>query len=251
MAADLDQLQGIWRVVTLEMDGRRMPAGAFSGAKIVVDGTRFTTLSMGARYEGRVELDPTKTPKFFDVIFTEGPEKGNTSRGIYQLEGDAWKICMTVTGSTRPQKFETTPGSGHALETLARETSSAVKPDIDVSHLESDPAIEGEWAMVSCTRDGEPLPKQMVNIGRRVARNHDSLVTFGTHFFISTKYSASAADKTVDYIHPDGAQQFGIYEVDGDTLKLCLSAPGEPRPAEFESQSGDGRTVAVGRLLKR
>ncbi len=53
--------------------------------------------------------------------FTEGPEKGNTNRGIYELEGDIWKMCVSMTGGPASIKFATSAGSGCALETLRRD----------------------------------------------------------------------------------------------------------------------------------
>src|SRR5205807_1617746 len=90
-------------------------------------GTKFTTAAMGSTYDGTLSLDVTKKPKRFDLKFTKGPEKGNTSLGIYELDGDTWKICLGLTGKSRPTKFATKPGSGHALETLKRGEVAAEK----------------------------------------------------------------------------------------------------------------------------
>jgi uncharacterized protein (TIGR03067 family) len=118
---ELKKLQGTWRMLTLEMDGAPMPAGAVAGAKIIVEGDQFTTSGMGAAYKGTMTIDATKTPKTLDMAFTEGPERGNTSLAIYEVNGDSWKICLGLTGKERPKAFSTAPGSGHALETLERE----------------------------------------------------------------------------------------------------------------------------------
>jgi uncharacterized protein (TIGR03067 family) len=119
MSTDLKALQGTWEIVTLELDGQQMPSG---GAKIVVKDTRFISLSMGAEYEGTVSFDEGANPKTFEMNFDKGPHKGNKSLGIYELDGNTWKICLGFTGKNRPTKFETSPGSGHALETLKRES---------------------------------------------------------------------------------------------------------------------------------
>jgi uncharacterized protein (TIGR03067 family) len=117
MNSDLEKLQGTWNIVEFELEGQKMPAG---GSKIVVNGNSFTTIAMGAQYEGTVALDTTATPKTFDLHFNQGPEKGNVSLGIYELDGDTWTICIGLTGRIRPQKFATEAGSGHALESLKR-----------------------------------------------------------------------------------------------------------------------------------
>ena len=96
-------------------------------AGIEIDGDRFHSIGMGAEYSGTVEIDDTAKPKHFDLIFAQGPESGNRNRGIYQLKGNTWKLCLDTTGKSRPSVFRTAPGSGYALEVFtrgaARETS--------------------------------------------------------------------------------------------------------------------------------
>lgn len=105
----------------MEMDGQRISGG---GAQIVVRGKRFTTIAMGATYEGTVTIHQTTAPKRFELHFEEGPEKGNTSLGIYELDGHTWKICLTTHGTQRPTEFAATPGTGFVLETLQRATAT-------------------------------------------------------------------------------------------------------------------------------
>ena len=37
----------------------------------------------------------------------------------------------------------------------------------------------------------------------------------------------------------------GIYEFDGDTLRVCNAPPGKPRPSDFEAKAGSGHTLTV------
>src|SRR5664279_1970397 len=125
MVRDLELLQGTWNIVSMEMDGQKMSGGS---ARIVVRGDRFTTTGMGATYEGTMAVHPKTAPRSFELHFEEGPEKGNTSFGIYELDGDRWKICLTTRGSERPREFAAPPGTGIALETLQRGTAAADAP---------------------------------------------------------------------------------------------------------------------------
>ena len=123
MNEELDELQGSWKVVALEVEGQKVPANYFGGAKIVIDADRFESIAMGASYAGTLQLDAGSHPKRFDLLFHEGPHKGRASLGIYELSGGTWRICLGFAGRDRPHDFATAAGSGHALETLEREIS--------------------------------------------------------------------------------------------------------------------------------
>jgi uncharacterized protein (TIGR03067 family) len=120
MARDIDLLQGSWSVTSLELDGQTMPANIFANARLVIKGHRFTSVGMGAEYEGTLEIDESATPRQIDMKFDAGPEKGNVNLSIYELSGDIWKICVATRGSLRPAAFASTPGSGFAVEILKR-----------------------------------------------------------------------------------------------------------------------------------
>ena len=123
MLEELGRLAGTWRFTSLELEGTALPEAAYLGSKIIVEEDSFKTISGGITYSGTVKVDVSTSPKTINLMFTDGPEKGNVSLGIYELKGDDWKICLGLTGKDRPKTFVTTPGSGHALETLKRKKS--------------------------------------------------------------------------------------------------------------------------------
>jgi uncharacterized protein (TIGR03067 family) len=255
MKGDLKKLQGNWTVAELEVEGRKMP---YSGSKVVLDGQKFTTIAMGNDYGGTVDLDATKSPKTFDLIFTSGPHKGLKSLGIYELDGETWRICLAFAGiQTRPKEFATTPGSGLALETLKRGDIS--EPAESTVGVDAGPAteLEGEWAMVSGSFDGHPMEASLVKLGRRILRGSQLTVLFGSQVFMKArvKLDSSKSPKQIDYAIASGANgastQLGIYERDGTTLKLCMAAAGQPRPTDFTSAKGDGRTLTMWKPVKK
>jgi uncharacterized protein (TIGR03067 family) len=126
MKDDLEALQGTWNIVSLEMEGRPMAVAMLSGAKVVIEGGRFVSLNMGAGYAGSLHLDPSASPKTFDMKFETGPEKGNTAFGIYELADNTWRICLTTRGTNRPAEVAARPGTGHALEVLHRDATEAL-----------------------------------------------------------------------------------------------------------------------------
>src|SRR4029078_1488386 len=121
---DVIGLQGVWEFTSLEIDGKKMPQQMLLGSKIEVDGNKFTTMTGPTAYKGTFKIDTAQKPKTIDLTFTEGPEKGTTSLGIYELEGDQWKICLTIGAKERPKEFATKAGSGVALETLQRKKAA-------------------------------------------------------------------------------------------------------------------------------
>ena len=102
-----------------------MPANMLANASIEVKGNRFTSLGMGAEYEGTLELDPSANPRRLNMQFDVGPEKGNINLCIYDLVGDVWKLCIATRGSVRPSTFASAPGSSFAVEVLQRVNRSA------------------------------------------------------------------------------------------------------------------------------
>jgi uncharacterized protein (TIGR03067 family) len=116
----LAQLQGTWRVVSLEIDGAPIPSAAFHQARVEVAGSRFVSHGMGAEYSGEVSVDDAASPARFTLMFLTGPEAGRANHGIYEIDADRWRLCLQMSGGAAPQAFATAPGSGCALQTLER-----------------------------------------------------------------------------------------------------------------------------------
>ena len=246
---DLDKLQGTWNLMSLEMGGREMPVPG--GACIAVEGSRFQSLGMGEVYEGTVELNPRKKPKHIDMQFTAGPEKGNRSLGIYELHGNDWKLCLTVSGATRPTEFATSEGSGHALETLRRGNAVLNESEVDLPGIELKgepaPELEGDWQMIACVADGMAVPESMVQTGRRVSRNQESSTYFGDHRIMKARYAVNkgSVPHTIDYVLSSGKLQYGIWKFEGENLHICFAPPGKSRPEDFAAAKGTGHTHTV------
>jgi hypothetical protein len=58
----------------------------------------------------------------------------------------------------------------------------------------------------------------------------------------------------VDYYNTDGmdkgAIQHGIFKWIGEEACFCMAAPGKPRPGDFTSAPGSGRTLSQWRAKK-
>ena len=128
-----EKLQGTWEVVVLVKDGEKMlPADDLKG-RIVVEGDklRFILTPKGkddfTRMSAAIKLDPSKSPKTIDATVA----KGEVALGIYEVEGDNLKLCLTDPGEERPSGFKADKGDGSVLLLLKRakqQESAALKP---------------------------------------------------------------------------------------------------------------------------
>ena len=118
---EIDRFQGTWKFESLEIEGKKAPEEAFKGSRLVIKGDQFTYTEGNGTYKGNFKVDVTQKPKTIDITFTDGPEKGKTIVGIYELEGDTYKVCLSVNDKDRPKEFASKAGSGHVLEVLKRE----------------------------------------------------------------------------------------------------------------------------------
>jgi uncharacterized protein (TIGR03067 family) len=266
MQSDLEKLQGAWRITALESDGRAMQ-DIPRDARIVVKGETFVSTGMGAEYTGTIQLDSTKAPKRIDLVFVMGPESGARNVGIYDVDGDTWRLCLATSGTKRPRTFATRAGTGVAIETLERERAgTARRRPAKASVADRAPAapkppdtagsgprteLEGEWKMVSAVFSGAPMDKTMVEWCRRVTNGNLTTVLAGPQVMLKATFTldASVAPRAIDYVNvgaPNkGKRQAGIYELTGGTLRICMAAPGKPRPREFASAKGDGRSFTT------
>jgi uncharacterized protein (TIGR03067 family) len=248
VTGDLKKLQGTWTVVALEVDGSTMPS---AGSKIVLEGERFTTIAMGDDYGGAVLLDPRKSPRTFDLLFDSGPHKGMKSLGIYELDGDTWRICLAFAGiNTRPKEFATKPGSGFALETLQRGDVSVAAGEPEAG-AGPPTELEGEWTMVAGSFDGHPMDARLVKQGRRIAKGDRLTVLFGAQVYLKARVTLdpSKSPGHIDYAVTSGAAagstQLGVYQLDAKKLTICMAPAGKPRPASLSGSPGGGLTLTV------
>ncbi len=114
LSGDLKSLQGTW-VSTAENSQE---------SRWVFEGKKVKSTAGGRDYVCRVTLDPKATPHpTIDFLVIEGSDDsaGKTSRGIYKLEGDKLRICVTLPGEgSRPAQFKAVEEEIHLFD-LKRE----------------------------------------------------------------------------------------------------------------------------------
>ena len=123
LAQPTAKLDGTWRAVTAERDGKS--ATDVIGHRLTFAGGTFTITRDGKTlYAGTYKADSAKRPAQIDFDNTNAGPKGNW-KGIYALDGVSLKICDNApdTAKARPTAFVAPAGSGHVFVTFTREKS--------------------------------------------------------------------------------------------------------------------------------
>ena len=104
-------------------------------------------------------------------------------------------------------------------------------------------ALQGRWQATEATSNGEAPPAGLLEKLSLVFTN-DMVIIMGaplTRFTIDTNFTPARIDIL------NSRRQVGIYELKGDTLKLCVGMDGD-RPKSFRTQKYTDHTYM---LLKR
>lgn len=115
-------LEGSWSMASGEANGTAMPMEMVKGGKRVAkDGEVTITMAGQVYFKAKFTIDASKKPKTIDYAMTEGPTKGKTHLGIYELDGDTVKFCFAAPDKERPKEFKAPAESQNTLSTWKRD----------------------------------------------------------------------------------------------------------------------------------
>lgn len=104
--------------------------------------------------------------------------------------------------------------------------------------------FQGTWTFESSESGGQKLPadqlKDLVLVfegAKHTVKHGTEVIQVGTQTIDPSK-KPKAIDVTLTEGPMKGAVLLGIYELDGDTLKVCFDLGGKKRPTEFKSPPG-------------
>jgi uncharacterized protein (TIGR03067 family) len=116
---DLDKMQGVWKVKSIQKNGKDIAAELIGNALLTIEGGKYTLNKDGKPMdEGTFTLDAGKKPATIDIqIGKDGPKKV----GIYQIDGDTFTEALVPEGSDRPTELASKEGSPTVLIVFQRE----------------------------------------------------------------------------------------------------------------------------------
>jgi uncharacterized protein (TIGR03067 family) len=117
--------------------------------------------------------------------------------------------------------------------------------------------FQGTWTFESSEAGGQQLPagelKELVITfagDKHTIKKGDQVVQVGAQ-----KLDPSKSPKAIDVNMTEGPNKgvfmLGIYEINGDTLKVCFDPQGKKRPTEFKSAPGSANFVNVHKRVKK
>ena len=91
-----------------ESNGKPFNKEDLKDFKLVIKGNQYTlNAGTGESVQGIQTVDTTKSPKNIDATDGSGRNKGKTILGIYEINGDEFKVSFSMPGKPRPTKFTT------------------------------------------------------------------------------------------------------------------------------------------------
>ena len=122
--ADLDKLQGTWKVASVEANGQKAKDQDVEGLVVIVKDDTFTS-KKGDKQIGvsKAKLFVEVEPRFIDFTPQDGDLKGQTLEGIYKLDGDDLTLCVNFNTALkeRPTEFASKEGTQLILIAFNRE----------------------------------------------------------------------------------------------------------------------------------
>jgi uncharacterized protein (TIGR03067 family) len=117
--------------------------------------------------------------------------------------------------------------------------------------------FHGVWTFASVEAGGKKAPADQLKgltvtfAGHKyTVKKRDEVLQVGTQKLDPSK-SPKAIDVAVTEGLNKGAVMLGIYEIDGDTLRVCFDEEGKKRPTEFKSPAGSQTFVNVHKRAKK
>jgi uncharacterized protein (TIGR03067 family) len=105
---------------------------------------------------------------------------------------------------------------------------------------------QGTWRLVACTYDGAP---QMTDMEWIVDGDHYTIRLNGQSHEDPYTFKLDGSRKQIDVFHHEtppgtsGGSLKGVYEINGDSLKVCYDVTGQRYPDSFDANRGSRQVL--------
>lgn len=138
---------------------------------------------------------------------------------------------------------------------LALALSASIRAEDDAAELAK---LEGTWAITEFTSKGQKVPEdQLKHMQIVFAKDKTATMKMDGNAVDTSTFEIKSGEKPkhMDMKETKGENkdkvEMGIYELDGDTLKICSAAINEKRPTEFGSKEGGTTTLVILKRVKK
>ena len=230
---DLDRLQGLWGATSQIIDGAVVERDWVQDMiHYMITAHELDVISGTEIDHAKFRLDANKTPKTIDIHH----EDGTIELGIYEVKANSLVICSAKPGMPeRPTSLESQQGSGRTLTTF-----ELLNPPLQLDSQR----IRKTWEVVSnviCGLEDDEIRPWFFTF------NKDNIVIKlgeGKNEWEYRLIENEEGPKKID-LHHGEITTHCIYEITGDTLRLCFKNPGsKERPTSFES-TVDSQTILM------
>jgi|SRR5262245_1709965 len=117
--------------------------------------------------------------------------------------------------------------------------------------------FQGTWTIESSETGGQKIPTDQLKGFIVIFEDDKHTLKMGDEVFqVGTqKLDPSKSPKTIDVTMTEGPSKgtimLGIYEFNGDALKVCFDPEGKKRPTEFKSAPGSATFLNVHKRVKK
>jgi erythromycin esterase len=151
------------------------------------------------------------------------------------------------------RKADDTPADSRGLEEVfgrAAAWFAEKRSPIELAIQKDIERMQGTWRMVALNQEGEvqPLSGPLAQL-QVVILGEQRTVQAGENVYAQARYRINpAADPpTIDVLvtrgSASGMTMLGIYQLNGNRLRVCLASHGRPRPRDFSPKAGSGHVL--------